>query len=138
MINLDYKSDLPIYEQIYNGFEYLIKCGVLKSGDKMPSVRELASGLSINPNTVQKAMMLMEAKNLTYTVKGKGSYVADNIEVLKQADYTKLVNEIQEDIKQLKAMGFSEETIRNSINDILKEEGILWYKQIMLAKATET
>ena len=61
MVHLDYRDARPIYLQIVDGFRAQILAGVLQSGEKLPSVRELATGLSINPNTIQRAYRQLEA-----------------------------------------------------------------------------
>ncbi|MCR5800158.1 MAG: GntR family transcriptional regulator [Lachnospiraceae bacterium] len=82
MIWIDYKDSTPIYEQIVNRFKNLIVRGILKADDKMPSVRNLAIELSINPNTIQKAYMMLEQQGFIYTVKGRGNFVAAGSELM--------------------------------------------------------
>lgn len=77
MIFIDYRDGRPIYEQIRDGFQKLILNGILKADDPMPSVRALAIELSVNPNTIQRAYRVMEDEGLLYSVKGRGSFVAD-------------------------------------------------------------
>lgn len=79
MIWIDYKDATPIYEQIVSRFKNLIAKGALKPDEKMPSVRNLAMELSINPNTIQKAYMLLEQQGFIYTVKGRGNFVAGDV-----------------------------------------------------------
>lgn len=78
MFQLDLKSGVPISDQIVNGFIKLTALGILSGGEKMPSVRSLASQFSVNPNTVQKAYTLLEQNGIIYSVKGKGSFVSDD------------------------------------------------------------
>ena len=75
MVHLDYRDVRPIYLQIVDGFRAQILAGVLQSGEKLPSVRELAAELSINPNTIQRAYRLLEAEGWIATVPGKGCFV---------------------------------------------------------------
>jgi GntR family transcriptional regulator len=74
MIQVDLKSRRPIYEQVSEGFKRLIATGVLPEGEKIPSVRELASSLAVNPNTVQKAYRELESQGFIRTVPGQGSF----------------------------------------------------------------
>jgi len=83
MIVLDEKDKRPIYEQIVDKLSDLMARGVLKADEQMPSVRNLASWLSINPNTVSKAYLELDRRGYTYSVKGKGSFVAGSEKVLK-------------------------------------------------------
>ena len=78
MFQLDFKSGVPICDQIANGFIKLKALGILKGGDQLPSVRSLASKFSVNPNTVQKSYALLEANGIIYSVKGKGSFMSDD------------------------------------------------------------
>ena len=55
MIELNYRDSRPIYEQVKDGFRRLILSGVLREGDRLPSVRELSTQLAVNPNTIQRA-----------------------------------------------------------------------------------
>ncbi len=75
MVHLDYRDARPIYTQIADNFRNLIKSGILQQGDKLPSVRELAMELSINPNTIQRAYRELEAEGWTASVAGKGCFV---------------------------------------------------------------
>ena len=76
MVHLDYRDARPIYIQIVDGFCAQISSGVLQSGEKLPSVRELAGELSINPNTIQRAYRQLEALGWIATVPGKGCFVS--------------------------------------------------------------
>jgi len=76
MIIIDYKDTRPIYEQVVERFKTLILKGVMQPDEQMPSVRNLAMELSINPNTIQKAYAELERQDFIYTVKGRGSFVS--------------------------------------------------------------
>ena len=78
MLILDYKDRRPIYEQVVSKLEELMLLGAMKENEPLPSVRSLAMELSINPNTIQRAYVELERQGYIYTVKGKGSFVADN------------------------------------------------------------
>ena len=75
MIPLNYRDTRPIYEQIVDSVCAQIAAGILQPDDKLPSVRELAGQLSINPNTIQRAYRELEAKGVIQTVPGKGCFV---------------------------------------------------------------
>mgnify|MGYP002513031193 CR=1 FL=1 len=75
MVHLDYRDARPIYTQICDGFRDQILTGVLRQGDRLPSVRELATQLTINPNTIQRAYRQLEAEGWIATVPGKGCFV---------------------------------------------------------------
>ena len=75
MIHLDYKDSRPIYEQVADRLKELMILGVLEEDGQMPSVRSLATELSINPNTIQRAYAELERNGFIYSVKGRGSFV---------------------------------------------------------------
>lgn len=77
MIVLDYRDGRPLYEQITERFEELMFQEILTENMKLPSVRSLATELSINPNTIQRAYGELEHRGYIYSVKGKGSFVAE-------------------------------------------------------------
>ena len=76
MIQLNYRDARPIYEQVKDGLRHLVVTGALQAGDKLPSVRALASSLAINPNTIQRAYAQLEAAGYIYSIPGKGSFAA--------------------------------------------------------------
>ena len=78
MVHLDYRDARPIYTQIIDGIKEQITTGVLMPGDKLPSVREMAASLTINPNTIQRAYRLLEFGGWIVTIPGKGCFVCDN------------------------------------------------------------
>lgn len=121
MILIDYKDRRPIYEQIIEKFETLILKGVLKPEEQLPSVRNLAVDLSINPNTIQKAYAELERLGYIYTVKGRGSFVAEKTKLMEEkqeqvfAELKKLI-QLAKDV----AIAKSEWMMKN---DALYEEG---------------
>ena len=72
-ISINYRDSRPIYEQVRDGLRRLIVSGSLPLGEKLPSVRELSTQLTINPNTIQRAYRELESEGYIYTVSGKGS-----------------------------------------------------------------
>ena len=76
MIELDYRDARPIYTQIVDAFREQTISGILNPGDRLPSVRDLATQLTINPNTIQRAYRELEAQGWIASVPGKGSFIA--------------------------------------------------------------
>ena len=74
MISLNYRDPRPIYEQLEEKLRRLILSGAIAEGERLPSVRELASQLAINPNTIQRAYRELEQAGFIYSVPGKGSF----------------------------------------------------------------
>lgn len=103
MIQLNPRDHRPIHEQIRDGFRRLILSGVLEQGDKMPSVRQLAASLAINPNTIQRAYAQLEAEGYLEGYPGKGSFVAPSKETRahRQQELLEQLDEIAEELVQL-------------------------------------
>ena len=76
MFQLNYRDTRPIYEQIKDQFRRMIMTGGIAQGEKLPSVRELATQLAINPNTIQRAYRELEQEGWLTSVAGKGSFAA--------------------------------------------------------------
>ena len=112
MIVLDLKDARPLYEQIVERFKHLILCGALPEDEKLPSVRNLAMELSINPNTIQKAYGELEREGFIYSVKGRGNFVAANSS-LKEAKREELKTQILALVKEGEAIGLTREDIIN-------------------------
>lgn len=108
MILLDYKDRRPIYEQVVEKLKDLMICGVLEQDVQLPSVRSLAMDLSLNPNTIQRAYAELERRGFIYSVKGRGSFVADtgSIRALKNSELKK---ELGNWIGEAKRAGLTED-----------------------------
>ena len=108
MVHLDYRDAKPIYTQIVENFRAQIASGILQPGEKLPSVRELAQNLSINPNTIQRAYRELEMGGYIQTVPGKGCFVCGGVEGPDWSNLDKAVS-------QLLSQGVSREEILNRI-----------------------
>lgn len=80
MFTINTKSQLPIYEQIVQKIKEQVVKGILQEGEKILSIREFASRIGVNPNTVSKAYQELEHQDVIVTVKGKGTFIADQTE----------------------------------------------------------
>ena len=114
MIILDYKDRRPIYEQVAEKLEELMLLGILGENEPLPSVRSLAMELSINPNTIQRAYAELERQGYIYTVKGKGSFVAEK-SVMKEKRKKDLLIQVSEVIDEAIRLGISGEEIKNMV-----------------------
>lgn len=90
MIHLDHGDRRPLYEQIKEKLKELIISGALKEGEKIPSVRELANMLAINPNTIQHALKVLEDEGFIYSQRARGSFVAP-VSMTQEAEHTESV-----------------------------------------------
>lgn len=121
MIILDYKDRRPLYEQVVDKFSDMILKGVLKPDEKLPSVRNLAMELSINPNTIQRAYMELEHKGFLYSIKGRGNFVSDNNH-LKEERKMEIKTQLSQNLKEALSHGIELEEITQLINDVYRTE----------------
>lgn len=116
MITVSYRDSRPIYEQIRDNLRALIISGTFSPGERMPSVRELASQLAINPNTIQRAYRELEAEGYICSSPGKGSFVGERREVdsgRKEA----LLSQFDDAVKELSFLGVSNEELCRRITE---------------------
>ena len=97
-VQVDPRSAVPIWEQIVNQVKELLLKGMLAPGDKIPSVRELASMLIVNPNTVSKAYRELEQQGVIETLRGRGTFIPQQLEPTVDE---KKIELIREKVKQL-------------------------------------
>lgn len=116
MINIDSRSSKPIYEQIIDEIKENILKNILKPGDKLPSVRELSSMITVNPNTVSKAYLELERQEVIETLRGKGTYVSMGYK--PKLDEDKL-SRFKENIKKLLIEGHYMGLNRQAIIEIM-------------------
>lgn len=121
MININFRDARPIYEQVKEGFRQHIISGVLSAGDRLPSVRELASGLAINPNTIQRAYRELEAEGYICSVPGKGSFVCENGKALL-ARQSELKAELEKLLCELRAAGVGEEELIAMVKGVAADD----------------
>ncbi len=110
MLQLDYRDARPIYTQIVDGCREQIVAGILRQGDKMPSVRELACQLTINPNTIQRAYRELEMGGWIASVAGKGSFVC-GIPSGPQREQLELLENFDKIVSSLVNLGTSREEL---------------------------
>ena len=114
MISINFRDSRPIYEQIKEGFRQLILSGALRADEKMPSVRELAASLAINPNTIQRAYRELEAEGYIVSVPGRGSFVREEGSTFA-ARRAELLENLRSTVKELRLLGMSESEIVHEI-----------------------
>jgi len=119
LFQIDLKSRKAIYEQVTDNFKRLIVTGVMKPDEKVPSVREMAKHLTVNPNTVQKAYRELENQGYIYTVLGQGSFISAPPAETGTKEVSVIYERIRRDTQELVFRG---ETKRGIINFIEKIE----------------
>ena len=116
MISLNYRDSRPIYEQIKDGLRKLIVTGAMGPDEKLPSVRALATQLSINPNTIQRAYNELENEDYIYSVPGKGSFAAGNAGA-DEARKQELLTKVKELVAELRYLGVSQEELQALVTE---------------------
>ncbi len=115
MFDLDYQSGVPIYVQIVQNIENCILQGILKPEMQMPSIRELANDLGVNPNTVKKSYAELENKNIIRSISTKGTFITSKIEEIVQNKIKTSFASIQKEVDELKMLGLDVEEIKERI-----------------------
>ncbi len=117
MISLNYRGTGPIYQQLKDKLRKMILSGAIAEGEKLPSVRELAGELAINPNTIMRAYRELESEGYVYTIQGKGCFAGK----LSQVDIgrrEKLLDSFRSAAAELLSLGITPE----SLETIIREE----------------
>lgn len=118
MFIIDAMSRTPVYEQLIEQVETMVLTGVMKSGDKMPSVRSLSGELSINPNTIQKAYAELDRKGLIASVPGKGSFISENAIDIIGNDKREQAADLKDLIGEMKLAGVTKQEIMKIIEEV--------------------
>ncbi len=118
MISLDFADRRPLYEQIKEKLKELIISGAISEHDKIPSVRELASALAINPNTIQRAYKELEEEGFVYTQRAKGCFVSPIKSVQTEAFISALYKNFADAAAELIYRGETPEKLKEEITKI--------------------
>ena len=121
MITINARDPRPIYEQIKESLCRLILSGVLQTGERLPSVRELAGTLAINPNTIQRAYRELELEGFIYSMPGKGSFVSP----LEQVDHSRIDGkkaQFREAARELLGLGIKKEALIAMLDELKQED----------------
>lgn len=110
LLHLDYRDSRPIYVQIMDALHQQIASGVLQPEEKLPSVRELAASLSINPNTIQRAYRQLEMEGWIATVPGKGCFVC-GVPEGNPKEEMRLLRQFDDAAKNLMLRGYSRQEL---------------------------
>ena len=123
MFELDLRNKKSIHEQIVDGIKNMIISGEIKTDDKLPSVRDLSSVLTVNPNTIAKAFKSLEMQGWIYTVSGRGCFVSEGKQQIDALQKKKACETIESQINELLFMGVSAEEIKVLIDDLITKGG---------------
>ncbi|MFO7815180.1 MAG: GntR family transcriptional regulator [Halanaerobiales bacterium] len=117
-MKIDFDASKPIYEQVIDGIKKQIARGEIEPGEKLPSQRDLAQEIQVNPNTIQRAYREMELLDLVETKRGRGTFIKDDDKVIKEINEQMAHAAVQRFIDEMSSIGFKKEEVIN----LLKEE----------------
>ena len=115
------KSKQPLYEQLVEQLRRQLFLGAAQAGQALPSVRQLATELGINPNTIQKAYRRMEAEGMIISVPGKGSFISDDLADMLKIQRDEQLQKTRELIRTCREMGLDRDTIVKLTDEVYKE-----------------
>lgn len=122
MFSIQPSSNTPIYQQIVDQVKEGILKGVLSPGDRLPSVRELASMITINPNTIQKAYQELDRQGIIETIRGKGTFITKGYQGRQDEDKVRaLMEQLKKGLIEAHYLGLSPSETLQMVDDLLKD-----------------
>lgn len=119
---MQFKSNIPIYLQVVDEIKKQIVNGSLKPGEKLPSARELAGLYTINPNTAARVYNELELQHITFTRRGLGTFVTEDLELLEQFRQEMANALIDEFLTHIYAIGYPKEALLQKIEEKYETE----------------
>ncbi len=118
MISIDKQSKVPVYEQLIEAFEKEIILGIREKDSMIPSVRALSVELGVNPNTVQKAYLELERRNITYSVPGVGRFVSKEGAAILKKDLKEAEEYLTKAVEKMKQADVSLEELLEKVKTL--------------------
>ena len=122
IINVDLRSRTPLSQQLVDNISSLVLHGYIAPDEQLPSVRALAAELGINPNTIQKAYAILEAKGIVYSLPGRGSYASPNVCEAKEKKARELREKLQLLLTEAQELGMERREIETVLNGVFGEK----------------
>lgn len=119
---MQFQDNIPIYLQIEQYLYRQIALGKLQAGDKIPSVRNLAADLTVNINTVQRALTQMNLQGILYTKRGEGNFVTQNQELLEKMRQELINKELNHFVNNMTALGIKRKDLTKQLGHFLQKE----------------
>ena len=138
MYRIDVMSRVPVYEQIVEQTEKFILTGILNEGDKIPSVRSLSVSLSVNPNTIQKAISELDRRGLITSVPGRGCFVSDKAKKALSVVKRNNLEVIREKTEELVMAGIEKEEVIEVIEEVYEQKDLMNKGNGIESKEVET
>ncbi|MEF2920157.1 MAG: GntR family transcriptional regulator [Acutalibacteraceae bacterium] len=122
MFVINYQSREPIYEQLYKNVVRLISLGAMQPEQQLPPVRQLATELGVNPNTVSKAYKNLEKDGIIYSVVGKGSFIMKSSDAASSKK-TEALNNLTKAVKTAVEVGVTQDEVLKLTQDVYRGSG---------------
>jgi GntR family transcriptional regulator len=124
--DIDQRSSTPIYQQLVEGVKQAVARGILIQGEKLPSVRELAARITINPNTIAKAYQELEREGVIETLRGRGTFVAVQEIKASEGEKKRVICEMAEKILvEAYYLGLTQDELLDILGETVKD----WYRE---------
>lgn len=120
---MEFKDNIPIYLQIEQYLYRQIALGKLTAGEKIPSVRKLALELTVNVNTVQRALQQMNSQGILYTKRGEGNFVTKDTKLLSETKQSLINNELEQFVQNMEEFGIGKNELVSTLENYLKNGG---------------
>ncbi|WP_281827918.1 MULTISPECIES: GntR family transcriptional regulator [Lactobacillus] len=117
---MEFKDNIPIYLQIEQYLYRQIAMEKLKAGEKIPSVRKLAVELTVNVNTVQRALQQMNDQGILYTKRGEGNFVTEDTDLLKQTKQSLIDGQLEQFVQNMMRLGLKKEELVPALSKYLE------------------
>ena len=118
---MEFKDNITIYLQIEQYLYRQIDLDKMKAGEKIPSVRKLALELTVNVNTVQRALQEMNTQGILYTKRGEGNFVTEDTELLSKTKQSLINNELDEFVQNMEKLGVKKDKLVSTLTEYLKD-----------------
>lgn len=117
-----FRSDLPIYSQLVEQIKLGIVSAKLLPGERLMSVRDMATEAGVNPNTMQRALQELERDGMVYSQRTAGRFVTENMQVIERAKKKFAEEQIRSFLEAMKKLGYQWEEILSLLKEKEEEE----------------
>ncbi len=120
-MNWTFSSDRPIYLQLQEQLKLRVISGVYPPGGRLPSVRDMASEASVNPNTLQKALEMLEREGFVYSQRTSGRFVTEDTAMIEQAKTELAAAQVEHFFLTMKSLGYDRQSAAALVESAAKE-----------------
>ena len=117
----EFEADRPIYQQAAEVVRKRIIRGVYPQGSRLPAVRDLAMEAGVNPNTMQRALILLEDSGIVYSQRTSGRFVSENEELLKLLKYQSARKQVLDFVNRMDELGYGPDELPGLIEQVVRE-----------------